>query len=180
MVDSRNSPLDDQPNDSALVSARVSLMRDLNLSSSTEVVQAFSGIIPDHANQIHTALGLSDDELIRLRKVAQDLTTTAGLNVEVTVAATGIAATKIERVRDLARELLTDPEIYSVELDRVNFTEVLHDMSVPRDIVESMAEAGLTSLSHVRQIGANALMQIRSITPELAAILTAHAQLSTI
>jgi hypothetical protein len=111
MVDSRNTPLDGQPHEPSLVSGRDLFMRQLNLSNSTQIVQAFAGMMPSLASELHTALGLSDDELNRLRKVARDLSETAALNVQYTANMTGIDTSKIERIRDLAVELLTDPDI---------------------------------------------------------------------
>jgi peptidoglycan hydrolase-like protein with peptidoglycan-binding domain len=104
----------------------------------------------------------------------------AGLKVETGAAATGIDPGKIERTHNLSVELQNDPEIYSVESDRVNFTEILREIKLPPNLVKSMAEAGVTSLSSIRNMGAENLTQISGITPDVAAFLTAQATLTSI
>ena len=167
VIHTQNIPLDDQPE------------QPPHLRSGGDIIETFAGTNPRNADRLRVMLGMSDDELRRFRRVAPDLSSAAALHVEDTVATTRIDAAKIARARDLALELLTDPDIYATEIDRVHLNTALRHLALPEDVQEQLRDAGLLTLAQVRQKGRR-LAQIKGLLPEQVTCLSALADLAII
>jgi hypothetical protein len=91
----------------------------------------------------------------------------------------GIPETTLAQAKEQAKELLSNPEIFSAERDRANFSKLLCDMDVPMMLVEEIKKEEIDSFLDVQRHGLD-FSKFENITPDLSNKLASHSRLAVI